>query len=251
MEYIYFAVSNSHPGMVKIGRTDRPVSERMSELSSEDYGLSDFEGDSKWNAVEVIKVEDNVEAERLLHDHFDSVRVENGREIFYSDDISAMATEGAELVDGSSIDLLAALEEGAKLDNGEGLEVIELVLMLGFVGIGFPIAALIYAKTKNKKVVKDAVQKLKSVYDSAENKWDGSAVTRKILLDKSTDRVNSAIESSSNFRNSVKNLGEDLLDKSMGRVDSILESSSNFGNRIISLKEGLYQKIKKDKQNSE
>ena len=251
MEYIYFAVSNSHPGMVKIGRTDRPVSERMSELSSEDYGLSGFEGDSKWNAVEVIKVEDNVEAERLLHDHFDSVRVENGREIFYSDDISSMATEGAELVDGSSIDLLAALEESAKLENGEGLEVIELALMLGVAGIGFPIAAILWAKYKDKKAVKDAITKIKFLAENGKVKWKGSAETRKILIDKSTDRFNSVIESSSNFRNSVKNLGEDLLDKSTDRVDSILESSSNFGNRIISLKEGLYQKIKKDKQNSE
>ena len=51
MEYIYFAVSDSHPGMVKIGRTDRPIGERMSELSEDDYGLSGFDGDSPWSTL--------------------------------------------------------------------------------------------------------------------------------------------------------------------------------------------------------
>lgn len=60
MEYIYFAVSDSHPGMVKIGRTDREISERMSEISYEDYGLSSFEGDSSWQAVERL-----VESDKL------------------------------------------------------------------------------------------------------------------------------------------------------------------------------------------
>ncbi len=109
MKYIYFAVSDSHPGMVKIGRTGRPVAERMSELSGDDYGLSNFEGDSIWEAIEVIKVEDNVEAEHVLHDHFEGVRVEDGREIFYSEDVSEMASEGTELVEGINIDFLGAV----------------------------------------------------------------------------------------------------------------------------------------------
>jgi hypothetical protein len=184
MEYIYFAVSDSHPGMVKIGRTDREISERMSEISYEDYGLSSFEGDSSWQAVEVFTVADNVKAERILHEHFNSVRVENGREIFYSDDVSDMAKEAADIVDGSSIDLIAALEENTKLNPTEGNEIIELILMLGVAGIGFPVAAILYAKYKDEKVVKDAIKKLKFTFDEGSNKWNGSAAFRKNLLKK-------------------------------------------------------------------
>ena len=213
MEYIYFAVSDSHPGMVKIGRTDREISERMSEISYEDYGLSSFEGDSSWQAVEVFTVADNVKAERILHEHFNSVRVENGREIFYSDDVSDMAKEAADIVDGSSIDLIAALEENTKLNPTEGNEIIELILMLGVAGIGFPVAAILYAKYKDEKVVKDAIKKLKFTFDEGSNKWNGSAAFRKNLLNKSTDKVDNIWKSSYFLRSKIKITGEVLIKK--------------------------------------
>jgi len=236
MEYIYFAVSDSYPGMVKIGRTDRPIGERMSELSEDDYGLSGFDGDSTWEAVEVIEVEDNVEAESILHDHFDSARVEDGREIFYSDDVSGMAGEGAEIVDATSADLLSAGVENSEsiFDNadgifeagmgvlgagdatdilGEGGDIFEGILELGTVGIGIAGAAIAYDKYKDEKVVKEAVNTAKEAVDEGKKKWDSTAETRKEFVDKSTQTLNEAWESSSELRNQVQTKGEGLLSK--------------------------------------
>lgn len=236
MEYIYFAVSDSYPGMVKIGRTDRPIGERMSELSEDDYGLSGFDGDSTWEAVEVIEVEDNVEAESILHDHFDSARVEDGREIFYSDDVSGMAGEGAEIVDATSVDLLSAGVENSEsiFDNadgifeagmgtlgaddatdilGEGGDIFEGILELGTVGIGIAVAAIAYDKYKDEKVVKEAVNTAKEAVDEGKKKWDSTAETRKEFVDKSTQTFNEACESSSELRNQVQTKGEGLLSK--------------------------------------
>tara|TARA_R110002073_G_scaffold34692_1_gene102461 strand:- start:189 stop:953 length:765 start_codon:yes stop_codon:yes gene_type:complete len=250
MEHIYFAVSDSHPGMVKIGRTDRPVDERMSELSGDDYGVSGYEGDSTWEAVEVIKVEDNVEAESMLHDHFDSVRVEDGREIFYSNDIEGMASEGAQLVDGTSVDLLSAGVEGSEVfEEGEGIA--ELILELGLLGIGLGGAALVYRRYKDEKVVKEAVNTAKKTVDEGKKKWDGSAGARQDILDKSTQAVNEAWESTSELRNQVKTKWGDsaetrteIVDKSTQTLNEAWESSSEFRNQVQTKGEGLFSKLR-------
>jgi hypothetical protein len=216
MEYIYFAASNSHPGMVKIGRTDRPVNERMSELSEDDYGLSGYEGDSTWEAVEVIRVEDNVEAESILHDHFDGVRVEDGREIFYSNDIQGMASDGAELVDGTSVDLLSAGVDGSEVLEG-GEDIAELIFNLGLLGIGIGGAAIVYDKYKDKKVVKGAVSVAKLAVDEGKKKWAASAETRKDILDKSTQAKDEVWEASAEFRIQLQTKGEGLLSRLRNR----------------------------------
>ena len=254
MEYIYFAVSDSHPGMVKIGRTDRPVGERMSELSQDDYGLSDFEGDSVWQAVDVIKVEDNVQAESMLHDHFGSARVENGREIFYSDDVNAMASEGTEIVDGVSIDLFSAgadsseaLFDGAEIDSAAAM----LILSLGGLGIGIAGAAIAYDKYKDEKVVKETINTVKLTVDEGKKKWDGSAETRQEILDKSTQTVNEAWESTSEFRNQARTKWDssaesrnEIVDKSTQTINEAWESSSEFRNQVQTKGEGLFSKIR-------
>jgi|TARA_B110000259_G_C13968645_1_gene383761 hypothetical protein len=101
MEYIYIAKSKSFPGMVKIGRTDRPVEQRMDELSEGDYGTSGFSGDSEWEAVSIIKVENNETAEAIIHSHFDNLRVEDGRELFYCDNPEEITEEAVSLVEGT------------------------------------------------------------------------------------------------------------------------------------------------------
>jgi hypothetical protein len=162
--YIYFAVSESYPGMVKSGRTDRPVDERMIELPEDDYGLFGYEGDSTREAAEVLQVVDNSQAENMLHDHFDGLRVEDGREIFYSNDVHGMASEGAEIVDGTSVDLLLAGVDGSNI-VGEGGDIADLLLQLGLLGIGLAGAAIVYGKYKYKykdeKVVKDTINSAK------------------------------------------------------------------------------------------
>ena len=100
MELVYIAESKQFPGMVKIGRTDRSVEERMEELSEDDYGTSGFSGDSEWEAIRVIEVKDNESAEAILHNHFGDSRVEDTRELFYTDNPEALADEALQVVDG-------------------------------------------------------------------------------------------------------------------------------------------------------
>lgn len=111
MEYIYFAKSENLPDMVKIGRTDRPVNERMDELSSDDYGPEGFDGDSTWEAVKILAVEDNTIAEAALHEHFSQLRIDDGRELFVSNDIEKMANEGIAIVDGEAVESDEAIAE--------------------------------------------------------------------------------------------------------------------------------------------
>tara|TARA_B110000503_G_scaffold52227_2_gene84009 strand:- start:77 stop:841 length:765 start_codon:yes stop_codon:yes gene_type:complete len=103
MESIYIAQSKSFPGIVKIGRTDRPVNVRMDELSEGDYGPTNFQGDSEWEAVRIIKVDDNNAAEKMLHEHFSDIRVEDRRELFTTDDIDSLSNEAISVVDGTDI----------------------------------------------------------------------------------------------------------------------------------------------------
>ena len=82
MEQIYFAVSPQFQGLVKIGRTDRDISERMGGLSG--YGLEGFAGVSSWSPSKkhVLVVDDNTVSEALLHRHFADLRVSDDRELF-------------------------------------------------------------------------------------------------------------------------------------------------------------------------
>ena len=102
-EYIYIAESPQYPGMVKIGKTDRTVEERMEELSVDDYGIPGENIDSEWEAVKVIEVRDNENAETLLHEHFEHLRVSDSRELFYTDDPTGLAYEAADVVNGTII----------------------------------------------------------------------------------------------------------------------------------------------------
>ena len=100
-EFIYIAESPQYPGIVKIGRTSRDVGTRMNELSEADYGLPGSNLDSEWEAVKIIEVEDSIEAEAFLHDHYSSIRVTNKRELFETDDPIGVAYEAESLVEGT------------------------------------------------------------------------------------------------------------------------------------------------------
>ena len=149
MELIYIAQSKSFPGYVKIGRTDRPVNVRMGELSESDYGPTNFQGDSEWEAVRIIKVENNNTAEKMLHEHFSDIRVEDRRELFETDDVDALSNEAISLVDG--IDIVQTFDTADALFNSAD----SLFDALGAVSIatGLIITAGIFSNHQN---VKDA-----------------------------------------------------------------------------------------------
>ena len=64
------------PGILKIGRTERSVERRATELSSHTGVPTDFE------IVQVYPVVDSVEAERHIHDRLSGYRVSENREFF-------------------------------------------------------------------------------------------------------------------------------------------------------------------------
>jgi len=149
MESIYIAKSKSFPNLVKIGRTDRPVDVRMGELSKDDYGPTGFAGDSEWEAVRIIKVDDNESAEALLHDHFSAIRYENRRELFETDDIEALSNEAIGVVNG--IDIIQTFDTSDSVFTSSDA----LFESLGAVSIatGLIISASIFSNHQN---VKDA-----------------------------------------------------------------------------------------------
>jgi len=75
-EFIYVLENPSMPGLVKIGRTDRSVSERVSELSSHTGVPTGFA------VVKEYAVTNSVEAERIIHERLSEYRVADNREFF-------------------------------------------------------------------------------------------------------------------------------------------------------------------------
>ena len=75
-EFIYVLENSSMPGLVKIGRTERSVSVRVSELSSHTGVPTGFV------LVKEYVVANSVEAERLVHERLSDYRVSDNREFF-------------------------------------------------------------------------------------------------------------------------------------------------------------------------
>ena len=159
MELIYIAKSSSFPGIVKIGRTDVNINQRMRQLSNEDYGPSDFQGDSEWEAVRVFEVKNNEEAERILHDHFSSSRVESRRELFYSDNPDALADEAIEVVNGEYlVDLVDSFD--VLLDIG--------ATVVSIAGLTVLVQAF-YPNSKTEKLINNKINFQDSLWNKADN----------------------------------------------------------------------------------
>jgi S-DNA-T family DNA segregation ATPase FtsK/SpoIIIE len=75
-EFIYVLENTSMPGVVKIGRTERSVSERVNELSSSTGVPTGFA------VVKEYAVENSVEAEKIIHERLSDYRVSENREFF-------------------------------------------------------------------------------------------------------------------------------------------------------------------------
>jgi len=75
-EFIYVLENASMPGLVKIGRTERSVSERVNELSSSTGVPTGFA------VVKEYAVANSVEAERIIHERLSDYRLADNREFF-------------------------------------------------------------------------------------------------------------------------------------------------------------------------
>ena len=74
--WIYVLSTREQPNILKIGRTDRPVSQRVKEINGATGVLTPF------GARYVIRVSDSVEAERKVHQVLDEYRIRQDREFF-------------------------------------------------------------------------------------------------------------------------------------------------------------------------
>ena len=163
-EYVYIAESPQYPGIVKIGRTDRAIAERMDELSLDNYGLPSENIVSEWEAVKIIEVQDNEHAEAVLHAHFDHLRVTDSRELFYTDDPYGLAYEAADVVDGT-IMTVDIIEIGNLFDP---LSIVAL-------GAGIVLAARTFAPEnkstkKAEKFMRDWELRTEARYKTAETR---------------------------------------------------------------------------------
>jgi len=83
-EFIYILENTLMPGLVKIGRTERSVSERVNELSSSTGVPTGF------TVVKEYAVANSVEAERIIHERLSDYRVSDNREFFKMEADDAM-----------------------------------------------------------------------------------------------------------------------------------------------------------------
>ena len=83
-EFIYILENALMPGLVKIGRTERSVSERVGELSSHTGVPISF------TVVKEYEVENSVGAEKMIHERLSNFRVSDNREFFKMEADDAM-----------------------------------------------------------------------------------------------------------------------------------------------------------------
>lgn len=83
-EFIYVLENASMPGLVKIGRTDRSVSERVNELSSHTGVPTEFV------VVKEFAVPNSIDAEKLIHERLSAYRVSDNREFFRLEAVDAV-----------------------------------------------------------------------------------------------------------------------------------------------------------------
>ncbi len=168
MEFIYIAKSDQHPGIVKIGRTDREVSQRMQELSRDDYGPSDWKGDSEWEAHKIFKVDNNEISEKILHDHFSHLRVDPRRELFATNDIDNLSVEAQEVVKGTDI-----------LDIFDSFEALSSALGIVSIASGLVITLGIFSKSN---FVKQAEEYMKNWENRLELRYQfANSIPKKVF----------------------------------------------------------------------
>lgn len=224
-EYVYIAESPQYPGIVKIGRTDRAIAERMDELSLDNYGLPSENIVSEWEAVKIIEVQDNEHAEAVLHAHFDHLRVTDSRELFYTDDPYGLAYEAADVVDGT-IMTVDIIEIGNLFDP---LSIVAL-------GAGIVLAARTFAPEnkstkKAEKFMRDWELRTEARYKTAETRvgkfifgsYNMIFKTNKAIVEKTTGFVEGTAVLFSASLNSIgikNNILNRLVDRKIKERDA-------------------------------
>jgi hypothetical protein len=74
--YIYVLSNSAMPGLVKVGFTERPVEERIAELSAATGVPGQFRQEASFPVVSPRALE------RVIHDKLDHARVQKNREFF-------------------------------------------------------------------------------------------------------------------------------------------------------------------------
>ena len=152
-EFIYILENASMPGIVKIGRTDRTVPERVNELSSH-TGVP-----TKFIVVKEYSVIDSIAAERKIHERLAEYRVSENREFFRIDcDDAALIIEP--LLASQKSDLRRDFETEDKLLE----QAIPIVVKLGIVrprvleglmGVSYEAALLAISTLKSKGILNE------------------------------------------------------------------------------------------------
>ena len=78
MSYVYILTNEAMPGYIKIGLTDKPVSERVLGLDNTSVAIP-------FQCYYAARVDDNQKIERALHTAFGDFRVRPNREFFKMD----------------------------------------------------------------------------------------------------------------------------------------------------------------------
>ena len=78
MSYVYILTNEAMPGYIKIGLTDKPVSERVLGLDNTSVAIP-------FQCYYAARVDDNQKIEKALHTAFGDFRVRSNREFFKMD----------------------------------------------------------------------------------------------------------------------------------------------------------------------
>lgn len=215
-EYIYILENVSMPGLVKIGRTDRSVSERVNELSSHTGVPTGF------YVVKEFAVPDSIAAEKTIHQRLSSYRVSDNREFFRLPPEDAVQIVG---------DILGTSNTQSHRDfDREDQLVVEATdiaiksgyvlpgMLVGLLKISYEEAEFVIQMLKGRSVI-NGQNELGDFLQPLRKKWLNKVKQRKELLDTQAD---ARAETHQEQIQQVRELLNDLRDPETGEPPEIL-----------------------------
>jgi hypothetical protein len=140
MSFVYILTNESMPGYIKIGITERPVTDRVLELDNTSVPIP-------FQCYYAARVSDHKKVERALHTAFGDSRIRNSREFFSVDPFRVKAV--LELM--AEEDVTPREEVFESKDAAEALQkAISRGRRFSFSSAGIPIGAqLVFSKSNN------------------------------------------------------------------------------------------------------